>query len=75
MIPVNYCLQEGTSFNERGERVPIYGIAVRDSEKTLLSYPDLFFDCEQARALVDACNTGRLAPAQLPDVLEDLLAK
>lgn len=75
MMQVTYCLQESCCLNERGEAVPVYGIAVRTSEKTLLSYPDLFFVRERARELVDACNAGRLAPEQLPDVLEDLLAR
>jgi hypothetical protein len=59
-----------------GGRYTGYGIEAvdRKSGKRLAYQPDVFCDKDQASALADACNKGKLEPVHLFDVIENALA-
>ncbi len=70
-----FILTENIIKNEEFSNLTVYGIeAVSKQGRVLKSYPDLFFDREEAVAFVELCNTEELMLVHLEDVVEDALA-
>ena len=62
--------------DEASKVYTVYGIEAIDSAgKTLLSYPDVFFDLQKAERLADLCNDENLSLIHFPGVIEDALAE
>ena len=68
-----YSLTESIITDEEGVKHKAYGICAKDFGKRLsVSYPDIFFDKEQAENLVNLCNENSLEIFHLADVIEDV---
>lgn len=60
----------------QGERRISYGIVVYDSQNTytvLESMADITTDRERLLSLVEKCNTLKLSPIHLKDIVEDFI--
>ena len=70
-----YCMRKDTIHDEDGKRYTVYGIeAVNSKGKILESFPDIFFDRQEAKRFVNLCNENDLELIHLADVVEDALA-
>jgi len=74
MDPYRYRLRADTVYDEDMNAFIVYGVdAVGVSDKTLLSFPDIFFDRGEAERFVYTCNKGNLSLMHMEDVIEDCL--
>lgn len=71
-----YRTRKDTVQDEDGEKYTVYGIEAVDSEeKVLLSFPDIFFDPQQAESFAELCNESELSLTHLADAVEDALTE
>ncbi len=66
-------VKESCSDEETGKYTS-FGIGAYTKEgREILYIPDVFLSYDKAQALVLLCNTHRLDPIHLPDVIEDAI--
>ena len=61
--------------DENGTKIEVYGIDCICSGQIAFSVPDIFFELEKAEAFVKLCNDCDLDPAQIWDVVDDILTE
>ena len=74
MNPYIYRLRADTIYDEDVNSVIVYGMdAMCVSDKTLISFPDIFLDRLEAERFIYLCNAENLSLLHVTDVIEDYL--
>lgn len=73
-----YCINKSVLKTDEGEEYTAYGIEARTIKhgKYIIEQciPNLFFEYERAKELVDLCNSLEISLVHLMDVIEDELS-
>ena len=73
MSKIIYVLTSSVSKVCESEFFKSYGISCYENGVETISYPDILPDKDKVQELVKQCNTLKVRPEHLPDVLEDFL--
>lgn len=68
-----YKLREDVVFDEDNKGHTVYGIDLFKNGAIARSVPDVFSDKSSAESLVSLCNSCKLSPLHLMDVIEDAI--